>query len=237
MLLKIFHLLPAGLTFFTDTCYSLISHITLKGEWLSHLIRQMSWHTSINMIKIACSVCVMYLCFVVMAGHSGSSEVNKSMSFDKHVSHPHAHVLPGAVWFIRVNITGVWKPLMRPNPFTGLLTNTPHTETRINHPLFHTWKYPTCICCVSHWDQSLFLFPTESRLAPGYSLTCGTLLVFFFLSHTVFFSFSKSPHHCHYFSRDLIKTTFTRLQSSHDSLLPLCSLSNEVSELCMVACW
>lgn len=191
-----------------------------------------------RVIKIACSVCVMYLCFVLMPGRSGSSEVNKSMSFDKHVSHPHAHVLPGAVWFIRVNVTGVWKPLMRPNPFTGLLTNTPHTQTRINHPLFQTWKYPTCICWVSHWDQSLCgdIVFVPNWITPGTWLFYH-MLVFFKSRCFGFFSFSKSPHHCHYFSRDLIKTTFTRLQSSHDSLPPLCSLSNEAGELCMVACW
>lgn len=77
-------------------------------------------------IKYACSVWVVCCCFLVMAGPSGSTEVNKTMSFDKHTSHPHARALPGAVWFFRVNVPGVWKPPMRLNPFTGLhiLTQT-----------------------------------------------------------------------------------------------------------------
>ena len=51
----------------------------------------------LSRIKDACRVWVVCLCFLVMPGPSGSSQVNKSMSFDKHASHPHAHVLPGAV--------------------------------------------------------------------------------------------------------------------------------------------
>lgn len=79
-------------------------------------------------IKYACSVWVVCFCFLVMAGPSGSTEVNKTMSFDKHASHPHAHALPGAVWFIRVNVIGVWKPPTRLNPFTGLHI---HTQTHL----------------------------------------------------------------------------------------------------------
>lgn len=78
-----------------------------SGRWLTPLIKQMA-HTFRDVravvqlaqlphaIKYACSVWLVYFCFLVMAGPSGSSEVNKTMSFDKHTLQPHAHTLPGA---------------------------------------------------------------------------------------------------------------------------------------------
>ncbi len=144
-------------------------------------------------IKDACHVWVVCSCFLVMPGPSGSSQVNKSMSFDKHASHPHAHVLPGAGWFIRVNITDVWKPPMRPNPFIGMLTDSMHTHAR-THTHTHTQinahqgvlKLERTLLALAHthtrssrcvfWWQCVYHQPTHKT--PDYSITCGTLLVF-----------------------------------------------------------
>lgn len=81
-------------------------------------------------IKDACHVWMVCVCSLVMPGPSGSSQVNKRMSFDKYTSHPHAHVFQGAEWFIQVNIMDVWKPPMRPNPFILLNPDCMCTYTK-----------------------------------------------------------------------------------------------------------
>lgn len=114
-------------------------------------------------VKYACSVWVAYFCFLVMPGLSGSSEVNKTVSFDKHPSHPRAHALPGAAWFIRVNVTGVWKPLTRLNPFTGLHI---HTQTHL-HSCTPACALPAHSCKAWNyscwWWHSLFHQMTHTQ--------------------------------------------------------------------------
>lgn len=118
-------------------------------------------------IKYACCVWVAYFCFLVMAGPYGSSEVNKTMSSDKCASRLHAHALPGVVWYISGNVTDVWKPLMRLNPFTGLhihtQTDTPmlmHTSVRITLPLLWSWNLLMLVVV-------FFFSPNDLHSTPG----------------------------------------------------------------------
>lgn len=179
-------------------------------------------------IKDACHVWA--VCFLVMPGPSGSSQVNKSMSFDKHASHPHAHVLPGAVWFIRVNVTDVWKPPMRPSPFLGLLADSIRTHKQMHTRVFLKLESTLLALADAHtrssrricWWQCVYHQPTHAQhmvipthVAPYLFKETKT--------HTHTQSFCPPRHH---FKHDLIKTTLTRLLSSHLISLPsLCFLS------------
>lgn len=175
-------------------------------------------------------------CLPVMPGPSGSSQINKSMSFDKHASHPHAHVLPGAVWFIRVKVTDVWKAPDETQP----LHEPAHRQHTHRH--MHTRLCITCPLPLPKLESSLFVFahahtrssrcffrwqcvyhqPTHT--APGYSITCGTPLISKLTDTQCSPPPPPPPHHS---KHDLIKTTLTLLLSSHLCSLPLC---NEVSE-------
>lgn len=171
-------------------------------------------------VKYACSVWVVCFCFLVMAGPSGSTEVNKTMSFDKHASHPHAHALPGAVWFIRVNVIGVWKPPTRLNPFTGLHI---HTQTHLCSCTpacalaAHSCKAWNYSC---GWWHSLF-FTKWLTLNTWLILHLLYPVCLFFGKHSVP-SAAAPPPRC--LRRGLIKTTFTCPLSSHACSLSMFSL-------------
>lgn len=192
-----------------------------SGSRSAHLIKQMSTHTSMHLqyaltvveaellspIKDACHVCVVCFCLLLMPGPSGSSQVNKSMSFDKHASHPRAYVLPGARDSSELTLLMFESPRWDPASLISRLADSIHTHSYCSHreqPLFFFRLFfpGDCVYC----EQ------THTHTAPGYSITCGTPHA---SEHTV--AHKQLPLPCH-FKLDLIKTTLTRLLSSHLSM-------------------
>lgn len=192
-----------------------------SGSRSAHLIKQMSTHTSMDLqyaltvveaellspIKDACHVCVVCFCLLLMPGPSGSSQVNKSMSFDKHASHPRAYVLPGARDSSELTLLMFESPRWDPASLISRLADSIHTHSYCSHreqPLFFFLLFfpGDCVYC----EQ------THTHTAPGYSITCGTPHA---SEHTV--AHKQLPLPCH-FKLDLIKTTLTRLLSSHLSM-------------------
>lgn len=124
-----------------------------SGSRSAHLIKQMSTHTSMHLqyaltvveaellspIKDACHVCVVCFCLLLMPGPSGSSQVNKSMSFDKHASHPRAYVLPGARDSSELTLLMFESPRWDPASLISRLADSIHTHSYCSHreqPLF-----------------------------------------------------------------------------------------------------
>lgn len=191
-----------------------------SGSRSAHLIKQMSTHTFMDLqyaltvveaellspIKDACHVCMVCFCLLLMPGPSGSSQVNKSMSFDKHASHPRAYVLPGARDSSELTLLMFESPRWDPASLISRLADSIHTHSYCSHreqPLFFLLFFPgDCVYC----EQ------THTHTAPGYSITCGTPHT---SEHTV--AHKQLPLPCH-FKLDLIKTTLTRLLSSHLSM-------------------
>lgn len=191
-----------------------------SGSRSAHLIKQMSTHTSTDLqyaltvveaellspIKDACHVCVVCFCLLLMPGPSGSSQVNKSMSFDKHASHPRAYVLPGVRDSSELTLLMFESPRWDPASLISRLADSIHTHTLTAHTgnsLFFFFFF------FSWW---LCLLRANTHTAPGYSITCGTPHA---SEHTV--AHKQPPLPCH-FKLDLIKTTLTRLLSSHLSM-------------------
>lgn len=191
-----------------------------SGSRSAHLIKQMRTHTFMDLqyaltvveaellspIKDACHVCMVCFCLLLMPGPSGSSQVNKSMSFDKHASHPRAYVLPGARDSSELTLLMFESPRWDPASLISRLADSIHTHSYCSHreqPLFFLLFFPgDCVYC----EQ------THTHTAPGYSITCGTPHT---SEHTV--AHKQLPLPCH-FKLDLIKTTLTRLLSSHLSM-------------------
>lgn len=112
-----------------------------SGSRSAHLIKQMSTHTSTDLqyaltvveaellspIKDACHVCVVCFCLLLMPGPSGSSQVNKSMSFDKHASHPRAYVLPGVRDSSELTLLMFESPRWDPASLISRLADSIHT--------------------------------------------------------------------------------------------------------------
>lgn len=162
-------------------------------------------------IKNACHVWGEYFRFLVMAGPSGSSEVNTSMSFDKHASHPHAHthtprsgVIHHCYWWVHQGAHYPPTPVKLESTYMLLLRLT--------------------LEVIVAGAETLIL-PNDSHSSPGYVFTCGILCASF---SKTFCSISPPPPR--HFHRDLIKTTFTHSLSSHDCSLSMFTLCNEVSE-------
>lgn len=124
-----------------------------SGSRSAHLIKQMSTHTSTDLqyaltvveaellspIKDACHVCVVCFCLLLMPGPSGSSQVNKSMSFDKHASHPRAYVLPGVRDSSELTLLMFESPRWDPASLISRLADSIHTHSYCSHreqPLF-----------------------------------------------------------------------------------------------------
>lgn len=193
-----------------------------SGSRSAHLIKQMSTHTSMDLqyaltvveaellspIKDACHVCVVCFCLLLMPGPSGSSQVNKSMSFDKHASHPRAYVLPGVRDSSELTLLMFESPRWDPASLISRVADSIHTHNLTAHTgnslfFFFFFFFPgDCVYC----EQ------THTHTAPGYSITCGTPHA---SEHTV--AHKQPPLPCH-FKLDLIKTTLTRLLSSHLSM-------------------
>lgn len=153
-----------------------------SGSRSAHLIKQMSTHTSMDLqyaltvveaellspIKDACHVCVVCFCLLLMPGPSGSSQVNKSMSFDKHASHPRAYVLPGAHDSSELTLLMFESPRWDPASLISRLADSIHTHTLLlltpgTASFFISLVFPgDCVYC------------EQTHTVPGYSITCGT---------------------------------------------------------------
>lgn len=118
-----------------------------SGSRSAHLIKQMSTHTSTDLqyaltvveaellspIKDACHVCVVCFCLLLMPGPSGSSQVNKSMSFDKHASHPRAYVLPGVRDSSELTLLMFESPRWDPASLISRVADSIHTHNLTAH--------------------------------------------------------------------------------------------------------
>lgn len=151
-----------------------------SGSSSAHLIKQMSTHTSVDLqcaftvveaellspIKDACHVCVVCFCLPVMPGPSGSSQVNKSMSFDKHASHPRAYVLPGARDSSELTLLMFESPRWDPASLISRLADSAHIHTvsllTLGAASFFFFSWWQCV------------YRKQTHTAPGYSITCGT---------------------------------------------------------------
>lgn len=138
-----------------------------SGSRSAHLIKQMSTHTSTDLqyaltvveaellspIKDACHVCVVCFCLLLMPGPSGSSQVNKSMSFDKHASHPRAYVLPGVRDSSELTLLMFESPRWDPASLISRLADSIHTHTLTAHTgnslfFFFFFFFPgDCVYC------------------------------------------------------------------------------------------
>lgn len=119
-------------------------------------------------IKDACHVCVVCFCLLLMPGPSGSSQVNKSMSFDKHASHPRAYVLPGARDSSELTLLMFESPRWDPASLISRLADSIHTQSYCSHreqPLFFFFFF---------FLVTVFTASKHTHTAPGYSITCGT---------------------------------------------------------------
>lgn len=191
-----------------------------SGSRSAHLIKQMSTHTSMDLqyaltvvevellspIKDACHVCVVRFCLLLMPGPSGSSQVNKSMSFDKHASHPRAYVLPGARDSSELTLLMFESPRWDPASLISRLADSIHT-----HAL------------TAHTGNSLFFLSFFFFLVTVFTAskhTHSTWLFHHMWHPACIRTHSRTqaaPPPCH-FKLDLIKTTLTRLLSSHLSM-------------------
>lgn len=147
-----------------------------SGSRSAHLIKQMSTHTSTDLqyaltvveaellspIKDACHVCVVCFCLLLMPGPSGSSQVNKSMSFDKHASHPRAYVLPGARDSSELTLLMFESPRWDPASLISRLADSIHTHSYCSHreqPLFFLLFFPlVTVFTASKHTHSTWLF-------------------------------------------------------------------------------
>lgn len=148
-----------------------------SGSRSAHLIKQMSTHTSTDLqyaltvveaellspIKDACHVCVVCFCLLLMPGPSGSSQVNKSMSFDKHASHPRAYVLPGVRDSSELTLLMFESPRWDPASLISWLADSIHTHSYCSHreqPLFFfsSFFFLVTVFTASKHTHSTWLF-------------------------------------------------------------------------------
>lgn len=149
-----------------------------SGSRSAHLIKQMSTHTSTDLqyaltvveaellspIKDACHVCVVCFCLLLMPEPSGSSQVNKSMSFDKHASHPRAYVLPGVRDSSELTLLMFESPRWDPASLISRLADSIHTHTLTAHTgnslffFFFFFSWWLCLLRANTHTHSTWLF-------------------------------------------------------------------------------